>query len=589
VFRRLLRSFGFSRQAASSLAVLGAVLSLASLGCSGEPSHAGPRVDEPLPADVDLGHDAPVDLSYVCGNRFLVSNAYDVPIGLSYRVAGSSEEGEVEVAAAPPIDPAVSEQFIETETRGTVEIFLNGKPVVARANEGMPCSPAPAGPSFLVAAAAASASGQWDGPYSWPIVAVHMMLLPNGRVLSIGRVGGPQVWNPATKTFAAVPAPARLFCAGHALLSDGRVLVVGGHISDNHGLPNITYFSGTNVWSSGAPMARGRWYPTATVMGTGEVVILAGRDEAGLVVDVPEVWKNGSLRPLSNAVQKLPYYPRAFLTPTGSLYVAGERAETRFLSLSTGTWKKGPTHLFGSREYGSAVMYDDGKILVAGGGRTTNTAEIIDLNLTTPVWRQTGSLARARRHHNLTVLPTGEVLATGGVAGTTFNDLTTGVHAAELWNPSTGQWTTLASNTVTRGYHGTSLLLPDGRVLNAGSGDGNGAPDQKNYEVFSPPYLFKGTRPAISSAPTQVAYDARFRVLTPQSTAISRVTLIRLGAVTHAFDQNQRFMKLSFTADATGLTVTAPSSSNRAPPGHYMLFILNGNNVPSVAKIIRIL
>ncbi len=233
-------------------------------------------------------------------------------------------------------------------------------------------------------------------------------------------------------------------------------------------------------------------------------------------------------------------------------------------------------------------MYDDGRILYAGGGRSTNTAEVINLNEAQPKWHLTGSMAFARRHHNLTVLPTGEVLATGGVAGTAFNDVNKGVHAAEMWNPGTGQWTTLASNAITRGYHGTSLLLPDGRVLNAGSGDGAGAPNQRNAEIFSPPYLSRGARPAITSAPSEVRYGNQFRIVTAQASAITHVSLIRLAAVTHAFDENQRFQRLSFTADASGLTVTAPSSANRTPPGHYMVFVLDGNDVPSVARIIRI-
>jgi hypothetical protein len=197
-------------------------------------------------------------------------------------------------------------------------------------------------------------------------------------------------------------------------------------------------------------------------------------------------------------------------------------------------------------------------------------------------------MAHARRHLNLTVLPTGEVLATGGVGGTTFNDLGSPVRAAELWNPATGTWTTLASSSIVRGYHATSLLLPDGRVLHAGSGDGAGAPNQLNAEIFSPPYLSRGARPVISGAPDEVGYGSQFRVLTPQAAAITRVSLIRLGAPTHAFDENQRFQRLSFTADATGLTVRTPTSANRTPPGHYMLFILNGSNVPSVARIIQI-
>ena len=125
-------------------------------------------------------------------------------------------------------------------------------------------------------------------------------------------------------------------------------------------------------------------------------------------------------------------------------------------------------------------------------------------------------------------------------------------------------------------------------MLNAGSGDGAGAPNERNAELFSPPYLLRGPQPAITSAPSEVRYGAEFRILTPDAGAITHVSLIRLGAVTHAFDQNQRFQRLSFSNDGTGLTVTAPSSPNRAPPGHYMVFVLNQDDVPSIAKIVRI-
>jgi galactose oxidase len=320
-------------------------------------------------------------------------------------------------------------------------------------------------------------------------------------------------------------------------------------------------------------------------------VILAGKDENELEVTLPEVWSNGSIRQLTGADQVFPYYPRAFLAPDGRIFVAGPTVPTRFLSVAgAGSWSGGPKRLFPeAREYGSAVMYDDGKILYAGGSRpTTNTAEVIDLNQANPAWSWTGSMAFARRHLNLTVLPTGEVLATSGVGGSLFNDLSSPVHAAEMWNPETGQWTVMASSAVTRGYHSTSLLLPDGRVLHAGSGEGAGAPSQKSGELFSPPYLLRGPRPEITSAPSDLSYGAQFRIETPQAGAIEKVSFIRLGATTHAFDENQRFQRLTFTPDATGLTVTAPSSGNRAPPGHYMLFILNAAKVPSVARIIRI-
>ena len=314
---------------------------------------------------------------------------------------------------------------IESDASGTArftDLALSGLAGTYDLTFSAPNTPAVHSVAITLSTTSA-AGGQWTPPFDWPIVAVHMMLLPNGHVLSIGRTGVPQVWNPATGAFTAVSPPAWLFCSGHTLLSDGRVLVVGGHIADQAGLPNTTLFS-DNAWTSSMPMARGRWYPTATTMGNGDVVITGGTAQDSSVVTIPEVWSNGSIRQLTGAVQALPWYPRAFLAPDGSLFVAGPAPKTRFLSVAgSGSWRKGPDPLFTEgRDYGSAVMYDDGKILYAGGSQTTNTAEVIDLNQAAPVWHWTSPMAYARRHHNATVLPTGEVLVTGGVAGTAFDD-----------------------------------------------------------------------------------------------------------------------------------------------------------------------
>jgi PKD repeat protein len=162
------------------------------------------------------------------------------------------------------------------------------------------------------------------------------------------------------------------------------------------------------------------------------------------------------------------------------------------------------------------------------------------------------------------------------------------VRAAEIWNPATGVWTTLASNAIRRTYHSTSLLLPDGRVLHAGSGEGAGMPAERTAELFSPPYLSNGSRPTIADAPTLVGYGTSFTVATPQAADIQSVSLIRLGSVTHAFDMNQRFQRLPFVRQSGALSVSAPASGTLAPPGHYLLFILNGNGVPSEAKIVKV-
>jgi galactose oxidase-like protein len=243
------------------------------------------------------------------------------------------------------------------------------------------------------------------------------------------------------------------------------------------------------------------------------------------------------------------------------------------------------------RDYGSAVMYEPGKILYVGGGDPpTNTAEIIDLNQPVPEWTLTGSMAQARRHLNATLLPTGEVLVTGGTSGATFNNPAGAVHAAELWNPATRTWTTLASNQVIRIYHATTLLLPDGRVLHTGSGDGANAANERNYELFSPPYLFKGARPTVTGAtPATVAYGETVFVGTPNGASITKVTFLRFGSVTHAFDAGARLVPLNFSQVAGGLSVAIPASRTTAPPGPYMLFLVNGNGVPSEAQIMRLL
>ena len=195
------------------------------------------------------------------------------------------------------------------------------------------------------------------------------------------------------------------------------------------------------------------------------------------------------------------------------------------------------------RDYGSSVMYDNGKILVMGGGDPpTNTAEVIDLNAASPAWRSVASMAFARRQLNATILPDGQVLVTGGTSGPGFNDPTAPVFAAEMWNPATENWTTMASAQITRIYHSTALLLPDGRILSMG---GNDFPQT---EIYEPPYLFKGTRPAIDPTPATVNYGQSFFVQTPDAAGVTQVTWIRLSSVTHAFNMDQRFSRLSFSA-----------------------------------------
>jgi len=436
--------------------------------------------------------------------------------------------------------------------------------------------------------------GQWSSSFPWVNVAVHLSLLPDGRVLSFGRLNGgtPQVWDPSTGSFTGIPSPSLLFCAGMTYLPSGKLLVVGGHIADGLGLPNSNVFNfSSNSWTAGPAMALGRWYPTATMLANGEVLVMAGTDQNGNTVMVPEVRRdNATWLELTSASRSLPYYPRTFLAPNGTVFYAGELQQTYYLNTTgTGSWTFVADRLVADRSYGAAVMYRPGKILYVGGGDPpTSTAEIIDLNVPSPQWHATASMAHARRQLNLTMLPDGEVLAMGGTSSPGFSTTAGGVHEAEVWDPQNGTWTTWSSNAITRVYHSTTVLLPDGRLIFAGSGDGNNLPDEQNAEIFEPPYLFNGPRPTITTVAAQWKYGQRVKLTTPDAASIAKVSLLRLNSTTHSFDMNQRYIQLSFTKQSGSITMTIPTSRSRVPSGHYMVFILTPAGVPSVARIIRI-
>src|SRR5256885_7914448 len=158
--------------------------------------------------------------------------------------------------------------------------------------------------------------GQWSPVFPAPVVQLHVHLLRDDRVLSWGRIGDPQVWDPATGSFTAVPSPSWEFCAGHDFLADGRLLVAGGHIGDGLGLPNTNMFDPvTGSWQAGPAMAYGRWYPTNTTLPNGEVLTVGGTDQNGAVVTIPEIWNGTSWRQLTTASLSLEYYPRDFVAP----------------------------------------------------------------------------------------------------------------------------------------------------------------------------------------------------------------------------------------------------------------------------------
>jgi hypothetical protein len=380
--------------------------------------------------------------------------------------------------------------------------------------------------------------------------------------------------------------------------------VVGGHGGLHVGLTDANIFDPvTRQWTRVASMHSPRWYPTLTTLSDGRVLVTAGEINCdGCNALTPEIYNpaTNTWTELPGAPLDVPYYPHVFVLPDGRVLASSTTEDaivTRALDIVAQTSTVvDPVPVDG----GSAAMFLPGKVIKAGTSTNpddpvmpaADTTFVIDMTQGSPVWRETAPMAFARAFHTLTVLPDGKVLVTGGGPTTDAIGLSDAVKAAELWSPTTETWTAMASMQRPRLYHSIALLLPDGRVLVAGGGRWTGsspdASDQLSAEIYSPPYLFKGARPIIAAAPAQIGYGTSMTVQTVDAARIASVALIKLGSVTHEFNMDQRFVPLPFTWGSNSLTVQTPLNGNVAPPGHYMLFIVDTNGVPSVATMLKI-
>jgi len=455
-------------------------------------------------------------------------------------------------------------------------------------------------------------NGAWSNVTDWPLIPVHAVLLPDERILSYGSAANGfqtgrfiyDVWDPSgglSGGHLTLPnqTVTDLFCSSQIVLPGGDVFIAGGDVWNgsqvlNSANPNTNLFSpSNNTLTAQNNMSRARWYSTSTVLPTGEIYVQGGSSGT----DRPEVRQaNGTFRLLTGAnTSSYDFmYPRNWVAPTGLVfgYDSGGKMYT-VNPAGTGTFTSKGTFTGPTGSDSSAVMFRPGRVLQFGGN--SNQARIIDFTGANPVVTATGNLLKKRVLVNATVLPDGRVLATGGSG--VWNAMTDVTSYAEIWDPNTGVWTQHSSGVKARLYHSMALLLPDASVLVGGGGANSPTSslpqNNTNVEVFYPPYLYGpgggfASRPLITNVQDSVTIGETFPVDWAGSGAVSRVTLVKTGSVTHGWNMDQRFVEATFRLTGDRIMVQAPTRAADAPPGFYMLFLLSGTGTPSVGKIVEI-
>ncbi len=456
--------------------------------------------------------------------------------------------------------------------------------------------------------------GTFSPVLDWPLIGIHAVLTPEGRVLSYGSdANGTQsglfvydVWDPELGLDAAshqlLPNNTNvdIFCSAQLLLPNGDVEIYGGDVTvsgRSTNAPNAAvtlYRPIDDSLTRTGTMNRERWYATATTLPNGEVYIQGGTGGA----DYPEVrGTDGRFRLLTSAPTDnlASGYPRNFVNKDGKIFGIANKAMYEVDPNGAGTiTARGsfPTDNIGGTS--SAVMFAPDRILQVGGGidRTaaSRNVSLIDISTGLPKVTALPPMQYARQWGNATVMPDGRVFVSGGSAVNNVDDHV--AYTSEIYDPRNNTWTLGATAKQMRLYHSTSLLLPDATILTMGGG-APGPQRNLNAEIYYPPYLFdaqgrRAPRPTILSAPMTVRVGQQIVVGTPQSRSISRVVLIKAGSVTHSFDMDQRFLELPFSAFPGTLKVDFPAQGYQTPPGFYLLFVIDKKGVPSKAAMLRI-
>ncbi len=492
--------------------------------------------------------------------------------------------------------------------------------------------------------------GQWSDPIGFGIVPVAVANLPDGRLITWSSQFR-DTWTGSgdgatfTEIFDPFMGPDGqalgefttntdhdMFCPGINNLSDGRILSAGGTTSQRTSI----YDPVTGDWAVADEMNIPRGYQGNVTLTDGSVFTVGGSwsdadtpetnggkdaelwTETTGWVSLPgitgeDIYTANDLALELQGLYRVDNHVWLWPAPNGYLFHAGPSEMMHWIDVSD-TGSIVDAGLRADDDYsmkGTTVMFDIGKILKVGGATSYGDSDlvgappakdnsyVIDLNGVaygdTPTVTQTvNNLEYSRTMHNSTVLPNGEVLVTGGLGhAEVFTDDEARL-TAEIYNPDTNSWRSVAGMQIARTYHSVGILMIDGRVFVGGGGlcDSSNLDECYNHfdaEIYSPPYLFNpdgslAARPTIS-APATADYNTSINVT--GSTDIQEFSLIRFSAATHSTNNEQRRIPVTFSGTPGDYSVDIPGRE-LLPPGYYMLFAIDSNGVPSVAEAVQI-
>jgi hypothetical protein len=363
------------------------------------------------------------------------------------------------------------------------------------------------------------------------------------------------------------------------------------------------------------PMNEARWYPTLTTLSDGKILSVSGLDDIGqLVPGKNEIFDPATKKwTYTKKIRQFPTYPALFLTQNGKIFYSGSNAGygPDNVGRVPGIWDVATnrfTKLPGlsdadEMETSGTVLLppaQDEKYMVIGGGgvgesqKSSNRTRLIDLKDDNPRFRDGPTLEKGTRYPQSSILPDDTVLVSGGSQDYRGRG-DSNILQARLYHPGSNSFERVADPLVGRNYHSGSILLPDGRVMFFGSdslyGDkANTKPGkfEQRIELYTPPYLYRDSRPSLSGGPRTIARGGTGTFTSPQASALKKARLIRPSASTHVTDVDQRSVALDFTTSGNKVTVTVPKNKNLVQSGWYMLFVDDDQGTPSKAQWVRV-